>query len=277
MLFNTTASIVLYKNDDTVKKAINSLLQSELVTKLYLVDNSPTDILKKHLADLLADRRVEYIFNNKNLGYGKAHNIALQKVMDQSKYHLVLNPDIEFEPGVLEDIFRFMEVNNDVGLLLPKVFYKNGDIQKLCNYLPTPLNLISRRFFINANWAKKINDEYELKGFNYDRCINVPNLSGCFMFLRNSILQQTGFFDNRYFMYMEDVDLCRRIHAVAKTIFYPGVHILHGFEKESYNNPSLLKHHIISAIKYFNKWGWIIDRKRKYFNKKFSEEISSKQ
>jgi GT2 family glycosyltransferase len=160
-----------------------------------------------------------------------------------------------------------------VGLLLPKVFYKNGKLQKLCNPLPVPVNLVGRRFFENARWAKKINDEYELKGFDYDYSLNVPNLSGCFMFLRCTALQQSGLFDERYFMYMEDIDLCRRVHAVAKTIFYPEASIVHGFEKESYSNKTLLWHHITSAVKYFNKWGWIWDKQRDAFNRELFDEL----
>lgn len=274
MNFDLTASIVLYKNTDEVKKAILSVLCSSLNIKLFLIDNSPQSSLKHQLKEFLSTSKIEYIFNNKNLGYGKAHNIALKKSINQSLYHLVLNPDVEFENGVLEKIFHFMQTHQDVGQLLPKVFYKDGQLQKLCHLLPRPIHLISRRFFENAGWAKKLNDEYELKGFRYDQCLNIPNLSGCFMFLRCNILKQSGLFDERYFMYMEDIDLCRRIHAISKTVFYPGANIIHGFEKESYTNPVLLKYHITSAIKYFSKWGWIFDKERNRINRKTLETLN---
>jgi GT2 family glycosyltransferase len=210
-----------------------------------------------------------------NLGFGRAHNIALRDSMHHSKYHLVLNPDIKFERGVLEEIFRFMEANKDVGQLMPKVFYENGELQKLCHLLPTPVNLIGRRFFENMRWSKKLNDKYELKGFHYDKCVNIPNLSGCFMFLRCEALKTTGSFDERFFMYMEDVDLTRRMHASYKTLFYPHVCITHGFEKESYNNSQVLRHHINSAIKYFNKWGWLYDNEREKFNRQLLRELNN--
>lgn len=275
MNFDLTASIVLYKNTDEVKKTILSVLRSSLNSKLFLIDNSPQSSLKHQLKEFLCTSNVEYIFNNKNLGYGKAHNIALKKSISQSLYHLVLNPDVEFENDVLEKIFHFMQAHHDVGQLLPKVFYENGNIQKLCHLLPRPVHLISRRFFKNTKWAKKLDYEYELNGFQYNQCLNIPNLSGCFMFLRCNVLKQSGLFDERYFMYMEDVDLCRRIHAISKTVFFPDVSIIHGFEKESYNNPLLLKHHLQSAIKYFNKWGWIFDKQRDIFNKKLMRNINA--
>lgn len=263
MMTDLSISIVLYENDAAeIQNLLNCIYATRLSYKVYLIDNSATDKLKT----LGEGNHVTYSFNNKNIGFGKAHNIALRQSVNDSLYHLVLNPDVEFGAGVLERIFQFMEQHKDTGLLLPKVFYKNGELQKLCNLLPQPMNLISRRFFKNAGWAGKLNDQYELKGFDYNTSMNIPNLSGCFMYLRCSVLQQTGLFDERYFMYMEDVDLSRRIHAVSKTVFYPGVKIVHGFEKESYSNKAVLKYHVQSAIKYFNKWGWYFDAERKKIN-----------
>jgi glycosyltransferase involved in cell wall biosynthesis len=270
-MIDLSISIVLYENDEEeIQSLLNCIYANSLLYKVYLIDNSATDKLKT----LVNKNDVEYIFNNKNIGFGKAHNIALKKSINDSLYHLVLNPDIEFETDVLEKIFDFMQAHKDVGQLLPKVFYRNGDLQKLCHLLPRPANLISRRFFENTSWAKKINDKYELNGFAYNKSLNIPNLSGCFMFLRCDVLKQTGLFDERFFMYLEDVDLCRRIHAISRTVFLPDVSIIHGFEKESYTNKIVLKHHINSAIKYFNKWGWFIDKERKKFNHRILKDIS---
>lgn len=270
--YELTASIVLYGNDyNTVKETIDSFLRSALKVHLYLIDNSSSDDLR-NLAD---NSSIEYIFNNSNLGFGKAHNVVLQNCLDQSKYHLVLNPDIKFEKGVLEDIYQFMEAHHEIGQLMPKVYYSNGKLQKLCHLLPTPINLIGRRFFENMQWSKRLNDKYELKEFGYDRCLNAPNLSGCFMFLRAEAVRKIGRFDERFFMYMEDVDFTRRMHSVYKTLFYPHVNIIHGFEKESYSNSAVLKHHINSAVKYFNKWGWIFDDQRETFNTQVLHELNN--
>lgn len=103
--------------------------------------------------------------------------------------------------------------------------------------------------------------------------MNVPYLSGCFMFLRVSVLKEVGLFDERYFMYLEDTDLSRRIHKKYKTIYYPFVHIIHEYSKGSYKNIKLLIYHIHSAIKYFNKWGWIFDKERREINTKVLREL----
>jgi len=260
-----TCSIVLYNNNiNDICKTIESVLKSHLNIKLFLIDNSEIDDLKK----LASNGTIEYVFNNNNIGFGNAHNIALQKAYELAPYHLVLNPDIEFPQGVLEEVFQFMEKHKAIGQLMPKVFYENGELQKLCHLIPTPLDLIGRRFFQNQEWTQKLNKRYELENFDYCHCANIPNLSGCFMFLRKAVLQKVGDFDKRYFMYMEDVDLTRRMHTVCETLYYPYVWISHKYEKESYSNPVLMRYHINSAIKYFNKWGWLQDKGRKIINEK---------
>ncbi len=271
-------SIVLYKNRlQQLIDTINNVLKSKFIKKLYLIDNSPTDELRglHHLS-----KQIEYKFNNANLGFGKAHNIAIRKSIDENiKYHLVLNPDIYFEEGILEELYDFMEKNPDVGLVMPKVLYPDGKIQYLCKLLPTPLDLFGRRFLNKGplkKYIEKRNEIYELRFTGYNKIMEVPYLSGCFMFIRTEVLKKVGLFDERFFMYLEDTDLSRRIHRVARTIYYPYVHIYHEHQKGSYKDLKLLKIHIESAIKYFNKWGWFNDPERDIINKKILEKLGYK-
>ena len=266
------ASIVLYHNKkEQLTKAINSFLNTDLKVKLYLVDNSSNDNLKE-LEQL--DERVEYIFNNANLGYGAAHNIAMLKsIEDDVLYHVVLNPDIYFETGVLEKLLDYMEQNSEIGNILPQVLYPDGEVQHLCKLLPTPTDLILRRFIPSKSWKEKRNDLYELRFSGYDKIMNVPSLSGCFMFMRVSALKKVGLFDENIFMYLEDVDLNRRLHVKYKTMFYPEVSIVHEYAKESYKSKKLLMFHIKSAIYYFNKWGWFFDKQRDKINQKCLSDL----
>lgn len=114
------ASIVLYHNNtEQLTKAIKSFLHTDLKVKLYLIDNSSNDDLKE--LEKINDR-VEYIFNNANLGYGSAYNIAIQKSIDENvPYHIVLNPDIYFDGNVLSALYQYMEDNKGVGNVMPKV------------------------------------------------------------------------------------------------------------------------------------------------------------
>jgi hypothetical protein len=275
-MIQINASIVLYHNKkEQILKTINSFLNTSMSVRLYLVDNSSNDNLKE-LSTI--DRRVEYIFNNANLGYGSAHNIAIKKsIGDSVPYHLVLNPDVYFDKGVIEELYDFMEKNKSVGSVMPKVLYPDGELQYLCKLLPTPLDLILRRFIPSKKWKEKRNEIYELKFTNYDEIMNVPCLSGCFMFIRTSILKEIGGFDERFFMYLEDVDLCRRINQKARIVYFPKVEIIHNYEKGSYKKIRLLLYHIISACKYFNKWGWFFDNERKIINKKTIYMLQNKR
>jgi GT2 family glycosyltransferase len=264
-MIDLTCSIVLFHNPVTeITKAIESFLNCTKNVKLYLVDNSADDSLRF----VFESYPVEYIYNGRNLGYGKAHNIAIQKILNISKYHLILNPDVEFEPGVLSRLSRFMEQHQDIGLIMPKVLYLNGDMQYLCKMLPSPSHLFIRRFIPGPFKLlfKKILDKYELKNKDYNSIMETPNLSGCFMFIRTNIFKEIGMFDERYFLYFEDTDLCRRISEQYRTVYYPRVSILHGYSKASYKSFKLMKLHLTSSIKYFNKWGWFNDRKRVLIN-----------
>ena len=269
-----SGSIVLYHNNiEEVQKAIKSFLNTDLDVVLYLVDNSSNDDLKI----LAADDRIKYIFNNANLGYGSAHNIAIRKSMEANiPYHVVLNPDIYFDAGVLEELYEYMEKNKDVANVMPKVLYPDGEIQYLAKLFPTPVDLIFRRFIPFKKYKERINERYELRFSSYDKEMNIPVLSGCFMFLRLESLKNTGLFDEDFFMYLEDTDLGRRIHMQYKTIFYPKVHITHAYAKESYTNKKLLMYHIRSAIHYFNKYGWIFDKQRKVINEKCLKALGCK-
>jgi GT2 family glycosyltransferase len=161
-----------------------------------------------------------------------------------------------------------MNQEQNVGLLMPKVLYPNGETQYLCKQIPTPFDLIMRRFipnFIKPLFQARL-DAYELKFKDFSMRMEIPNLSGCFMFIRCEALKTVGLFDENFFMYLEDTDLSRRINSQYKTIYYPEASIIHHYEKGSYKNYKLLKYHIQSAFYYFNKWGWLFDPTRSTIN-----------
>lgn len=266
-------SIVLYNNQvEDVRKTIDSLMATRLSFVLYLVINSPENEFEA-LIRSYDDDRIKTIHAPANPGFGAGHNLAIRQA-EHVQYFLILNPDLSFSPGVLEVLYQYMEEHPDVGNIMPKVLNPDGSLQRLCKLLPTPLNVWSRRFFAHMRWAKRLNDRYELKDFDYANVLNIPNLSGCFMMIRSSVMRQIGGFDERFFLYLEDIDLNRRMGKISKTVFYPEVSVVHYHTRGSYKNRKLLRHHIISAIKYFNKWGWFFDHQRKTANKTTLEEIA---
>ncbi len=266
------ASIVLYHNQkEQLIKAINSFLNTDLQVRLYLIDNSLNDDLRE-LAKI--DDRIEYIFNNANLGYGAAHNIAMKKSIEEgTSYHIVLNPDIYFESNVIETLYKYMETHQDIGHIMPKVLYPDGTNQNLCKLLPSPLDLFARRFIPVESFVDKINNRYELNFFNYSEIVEIPFLSGCFMFLRVDVLKKDCLFDDSFFMYLEDADLTRRISRISKTIFYPTVSIYHEYQRGAHKSKKLLWFFIQSTFIYFNKYGWFFDKERKNRNNKILKSL----
>lgn len=271
-MYKVTVSIVVYGPDIVfLGKVINSLMKDPALSKVILVDNSP-----QPLKGFCIDRyngRLEYVYNGKNIGFASAHNIAINKIINSSKYHLILNPDVYFEGDLISKICAYMDRNEDVGMLIPKILYPDGSTQFLCKLLPTPFDLIFRRFVPFKKILENRTRVYELRFTGYNAIMNVPSLSGCFMFTRTSVLKEVEGFDERYFLYMEDIDLCRRVHSKYKTVFYPEVTAYHVYEKGSYKNIKLLRYHFVSAIKYFNKWGWIFDKYRRDINKKTLKDL----
>lgn len=247
------ASIVLFHTPAKELAHVETLLQQAgVVEALRLVDNG----------------------QGENRGYGKAHNIAIRESMEQAfTYHLVLNADLDFDPSVLKEMVAYMDAHPDVALLQPKIVYPDGTLQPLAKLLPSPMDVFGRRFLPKA-WNKRRNDRFELRASGHNRIMNVPYLSGCFMLLRVSALEDVGLFDERFFMYPEDIDLTRRLHARYQTIFYPYVTIIHRHEQASYKNLRLLWIHITNMIRYFNKWGWIFDNERRRINRAVLQSIS---
>jgi GT2 family glycosyltransferase len=258
-------SIVTYCTDFSyLRSSLKCVYASKVSVNVTVVDNSPTDNLRV----ICKDYPCNYIHNPSNPGYGAAHNIALKNSLDTAvDYHLVLNADVVFSENVLYEIMKYMEENKNIGQIMPKVLNPDGSIQKLCKLVPTPIDLILRRF-LPYRFSKKSRKRFELWDSGYSKTMFVPYLSGCFMFLRCDALKSVGIFDERFFMYPEDIDLTRRIASKFDTVFYPHVEVIHEHGAASYRSIRMLWVHIINIIKYFNKWGWIFDKDRDLLNKK---------
>ncbi len=272
---SVNASIVLYhtKKED-LERVLNSLKKNKLINKVFLIDNSSNKELEKFS---LFWEKIVYIFTGKNLGYGKGHNIALRESLKEGvKYHLVMNPDVYFEENVVDKLYEYMEENKDVGLSIPKVLNSDGSLQYACKLLPTPIDLIFRRFFNFKPFnslVEKRNYFYELRFYDYSKPFEAPFISGAFMFIRVDVLKEVGLFDERYFLYCDDLDLSRRVYKVSKNVCLTDICVYHKWSRGSYKSLKLLYYHIKDAIVYFNKWGWFKDEERSLINKKVLKNL----
>lgn len=259
-------SIVTYKVDITeLLLSVKSCLRSDIVRTVYIIDNSPTDECSAALANF---EHLKYIHNPENTGYGAAHNLALtESIKNKLDYHLVLNADVLFEGAQLAILESYMNLHPLVGLASPKVYLPNGEIQRLCKLVPTPFDLFLRRFLPKSIMTQS-KANFELAFTGYSQEMFVPYLSGCFMFLRVEALKDIGIFDERFFMYPEDIDLTRRLALRWDTMFLPSVSVTHQYGAASHKSLRIFAIHFWNLIKYFNKWGWLKDSGRDQLNQR---------
>ena len=265
-------SIVTYRTDlDELRRCLDSL-RTDVVGEIYIVDNGS----ERRIADFCRDSavKVNYIASE-NRGFGAGHNQAIRLTLgatgaDGPGYHLVLNSDVYFEPDVLEELVGYMDTHPDVGQIQPEIVYPDGSPQYTVRRLPTPLDVFGRRF-LPASWMEKRNGRYLLKDIDRSRCLDIPYHQGSFMLLSRRALEETGLFDERFFMYPEDIDLTRRIHRRYQTLYYPGRRIIHDHRAGSYHSLRLLRIHVVNMIRYFNKWGWFIDPERGRLNRSLTK------
>ncbi|MFI8418266.1 glycosyltransferase [Serratia sp. NPDC078593] len=261
------ASIVLYKHSkEEIMPTLDSLLAEDLVETIVLVDNADCKWANK-----LDNPRITYIKSDRNQGFGHGHNQAMARYLDKCRYFIICNPDIEFELGTVKTLFDFAERGNH-RFIAPRIIYPNGDEQRVCRLLPTPAHLFLRRFM--PFFSRFLDKNYELQFADYNKNFFAPAISGCFMFVESTLLKKIKGFDPRYFMYLEDVDLCRKVLRYEIPIFCSEATVTHAFAKGSYKSFKLMRYHVSSAISYFNKWGWFFDLERRSFNKKCINELS---
>lgn len=267
MKYDLTVSIVVYKPKlQQLRQTLESLRTTKLHLQIILLDNSPTPLDLRLLPDSLP---LTYIFRGENGGYGRAHNEAIQKYTQSAPYFLVLNPDVYFGPNLLESLLKNMNEDPTIGLCIPKICHPQGHMQIINRRLPRPIDyvisFVSGKLQTNIFKTKKY-DDYQLEDIDTKKSFICPTISGCFMFFRSSTLQQVGGFDERFFLYLEDTDLSRRVSHVSKVVVFSNLKAYHYWSRGAYRNPKLFLTFVKSLIRYFNKWGWFWDMQRESLN-----------
>ena len=166
------------------------------------------------------------------------------------------NPDISLGPNLLRDLHDCLERRPDVGLCGPRILGPDGSLQYLCKRAPTLMDLAVRRF-APESWFRERRHHYEMRDDSYDQEMEPLFISGCFMFFRCSVLERLGGFDERYFLYLEDLDLSRRAQQIARNLYFPANHVVHVHQRGAHKSLRLLLYFGVSVTRYFNKWGWL--------------------
>jgi len=253
--------IVNYKSKDLTLNCLKSIKQADwpgLDYEIIVVDNYSVDLTSR---DLEAFGEIKFVMNGKNLGYGAANNQGISRA--QGRYIVIMNPDTVAAKDVFAKLHDYLENNPSVGVVGPKQFNLDGTVQETCFRWPGFLTPLYRRTPLGKiGKARKDLDRFLYRDYNKNSPRQVDWLLGSFLFCRASALRQVGVFDEKYFLYFEDIDLCRRFWRSGWQVVYnPEAAITHNHIRQSAKAPwykffknSAAWHHLASWLKYLWKW-----------------------
>jgi N-acetylglucosaminyl-diphospho-decaprenol L-rhamnosyltransferase len=218
-----TVGIVNYNTKRNLKKCIESILQKppKCSFRIIIVDNNSKDGSKKFLKHIKQEK-VKYILNKKNRGFGAACNQVVKA--QNSSYILFLNPDVEIRRNAIDKLINFLKNNEKVGLVTGKLLFPDGSLQLSCRKFPTILRAlfgresILRKIFPNNNISK----EFLMSELDYNK-IQFPDwVRGAVMLFKTDVFKKIGGFDEKFFLYFEDTDICLRLRKKGyKTAYLP--------------------------------------------------------
>lgn len=244
--------IVNYQTFELTKNTINSIFEYSYPFSLevIVVDNASSDDSLSKLKDYFKDK-VKFIASAENNGFAAGNNQALN--VSQGKYVLLLNSDTIVWEDTLESIYNYMEKHTDVGACGCRVLLENGELDKACKRsFPNVKNSFFRLFHIPTNSE---DDDYNLDNLPDGEIYEIDCLTGAFMFIRKTALDEVGFLDETFFMYGEDIDLCYRIKQAGwKIVYYGKSKITHLKGASSKKQKSKLIYEFYRAMYiYYNK------------------------
>lgn len=240
-----SASIVTYNDISRAPITVDSVVKNtkKYPLKLYVIDNASTDGTAEAIEK---SGQAVVIKNDKNLGFGAAHNVVLNQTI--GKYHFVINPDITLNSDVISDMVDYFEGHSDVVMAMPKILNTDGTEQKLPKERPT-----FKRLFL-GRLSYKIRSEYVWADKQIENPTEIDFCTGCFFCIRTDIFKKVCGFDERYFMYLEDADLALKAKSKGGVVMLPQFSVTHAWERESSKSLKYLIIHIISCFKFLFKW-----------------------
>ena len=217
---NLSIVIVNYNSGKYLHDCLTSVFESkkELDLDIWVVDSCSSDNSIEYAKKDFPN--IRYILNLENIGFTKSNNQALREISNE--YILILNPDTKVLPGTLSKMVKFIKENQEVGAATCKVELSNGKIDWGSHRgFPTPLASFFYYFLHDDKY-------YHLSKLDMNKPHEVDAITGAFFLTRKSVLDKIGLFDEDYFMYGEDLDLCFRIKKAGyKIMFIPDIKIIH--------------------------------------------------
>ena len=248
-----SAGIVTYHNYEEVRGAVKSLLEYTKGVELtvYVADNASGDDTLQKLKEEFP--QVITLQNEKNNGFGYGHNKILPLL--ETKYHAIVNPDILLDRDAITELVEYMEQNPDIGQITPQIRFPSGEDQQLPKRNPVYAALVGRHIFKEK--LRPVVEHYQMLDEDLSKPIDIEFATGCFSVIRTELYKEIGGFDERFFLYFEDMDLTRRVCQKARAVYYPLTYVFHAWERSSSHSIKYFLILIWSSFKYFGKWGFV--------------------
>jgi len=260
---NLSIIILTYKSKNLVRFALKDLLDSNLPeqTEVIVVDNDSKDGVEKVIKKEFP--QVRFIQSGANLGFAGGNNVGIRAA--QGKYVLIMNPDIFVKDNSIQNLYNYIKQreSENIGLVAPRLNNPDGSLQNTAyrfHKLTTPI--YRRTILGKTKKGKRHLKQFLMDDWDHNSTREVDWVQGSFFISPKELLERVNYFDERYFMYMEDMDLCRKIkQAGKKVIYYPEVQAIHLHRKESAEGSwhqvftnKLTRIHIQSWFKYMWKY-----------------------
>ena len=253
--------ILNYRSSRLIKNCLNSLIKCDikLSYEIIVADNNSNDPYWQKLK--LTFPQATFLVNQKNGGYGYGNNRAMK--IAKGKYVVILNPDIYVLPGAIEAMHAFMESHPQCAIAAPKLLNADGSTQQTYGRYPDwRLPFYRRSFLGNTAKGKAWVNNYFYENKVFTEPTKVDWVFGACLFMRKDDVLKVGGFDERFFMYIEDTDLCRQINSIGKEVYYlPQTSLIHLHKRDSAELQGLKglirplgRHHLLSWLKYCWKY-----------------------
>lgn len=251
-----------YKNPELLRLCLNSIKKhsGRLDCEIIVTDSETEEDTEIMMREEFPE--IKFIAHKKNVGFQKLLKKGI--IESQSPYILALNSDIIVTEGSIQKLLDFVKSNPDIGLAGPQLLNFNGTLQYSCFRYYKPATILYRRTFLrNLPFAQKHLDWFLMKDYDHQTPKEVDWLMGSALMISKRAIEKVGLMDPQFFMYMEDVDWCRRFwESKFKVMYFPGAKMMHyhgkGSAKGGFFYSIFLNRltwiHIISAIKYFKKY-----------------------
>jgi GT2 family glycosyltransferase len=221
--------IINWNSGDYLKKCIASIFLTdteELVETVFIIDNNSSD---DSLVKIQSNKKLRIIKNEENFGFAKAANQGFH--LSQSPYVLLLNPDTQLLDTTLKDCVSFLESHKETDILGCRLLDDKGETSPSCARFPTPLRLFIDSVGFSKAFPKVFKPAILMCEWNHETSQYVDQVMGAFMFMRHSIFEKVGYFDERFFVYFEELDFSKRLaDEGGKSFFNADIVAIHSSE-----------------------------------------------